>query len=206
MNMKIALNVLTLNEEPRIKECLEYHKPFVDYIFVLDGGSTDRTVEIAQEIADRVVIRLPHGDYADDRNYAFNQTPPEYEWVLAVDADERFHIRFLQLMRDIIDSTLKAHPEAVAFRFPRANLPRANDFPDYQTRLLKNDGSLEWENKVHAVPRLKGDTVAVQSRYGRCFTVLDCPIWHLPRRGDIERDWWNTEQFKEVFKDKNPVE
>ena len=42
---KVACIVLIKDEEPRIKECLERLRPYVDYILVLDNGSTDRTIE-----------------------------------------------------------------------------------------------------------------------------------------------------------------
>jgi glycosyltransferase involved in cell wall biosynthesis len=45
--MKIVAMCCTLNEERNIKTFCEVYSRFVDHIVICDGGSTDRTVEIA---------------------------------------------------------------------------------------------------------------------------------------------------------------
>ena len=197
--VKVACVVLTLNEEPRIEGCLSHVRRYVDYILVLDGGSTDKTVEIAEGYADRVAVRQPSGSFAEERNYARALVPKDHLWILWVDADERFDKGFLQNMELEVEGAEKAN--IVCFRFPRINLPDGRDYPDYQVRLFRNSRDILWKGEVHEVPYLvKGkDTVRIDQvdngerayRLGVA-TAKGYPILHLPRRSDIARPWWET--------------
>jgi len=181
--MKVSAVILTLEEEPRIEECLKQLRPHIDYILVLDGESTDRTVEIAKRYADAVKIKKPSGNIAKDKNYAWSLVPKEFEWTLFVDADERWDQAFLRNMK-----TMMENHNVLSFRFPRINLPTAINYPDYQVRLLKNDGSIEWRRPVHEIPYHKPSNKPVDQV--STLTLLEYPIIHLPRRKDLKRRWW----------------
>jgi len=189
--IKIAAVVLTLDEEPNIKDCLKQLKPFVDHIVVVDGGSKDKTVEIARKYAHTVRVRERVGSIADERNYGWSLVPPETKWVLFVDADERFNLNFLRGMRELLSRI-----DALAFRFPRANLPKLVRYPDWQVRLLKNDGQLEWRRwagSLHDVPYSKELNVPVDRCGTACLTLIEYPIYHMLRREELNREWWSTE-------------
>ena len=49
MKNKIAILILTYNEESNIKDCIETAK-FADEIIVIDSGSSDNTKAIAESI------------------------------------------------------------------------------------------------------------------------------------------------------------
>jgi glycosyltransferase involved in cell wall biosynthesis len=82
--LDISAVVIVYNEEKNIRRCLEA-LGWAREIVVVDSGSTDRTVEIAREFTDRVIIHEFEG-YVRQKNYALDQAAGE--WVLAVDADE----------------------------------------------------------------------------------------------------------------------
>ena len=175
--MKIAAILLTLNEKNHVKECIQHVKPYVDYVYVVDGGSTDGTFDVATILADKVEKRPLITSFSEEKNYAWSQLPEDIDWTLFVDADERFHDLLLPNLYDIIEGIVEQHPETIAFRFPRANLPRCSDFPDFQTRLLKNNENIIWVNEIDEKPTLDGELVA--GIPGKCMTVLDKPIWHF---------------------------
>jgi len=175
--MKITAVILTLNEKNNVKECIQHLKPHVDNVIVVDGGSTDGTLDIANILADKVDVRPQVTDFGEERMYAWSLVPEDTDWTLFVDTDERFHDLLLPNIREIIEGVVEKHPETIAFRFPRANLPRCSDFPDYQTRLLKNNENIEWVNDVDEKPMLDGEPVA--GIPGKCMTILDKPIWHF---------------------------
>ena len=56
VEVKITCILLTFNEESDVDQCLRQFRPYIDHILVLDGESEDKTVEIAQTIADNVVV------------------------------------------------------------------------------------------------------------------------------------------------------
>ncbi|MCS7002217.1 MAG: glycosyltransferase family 2 protein, partial [Dehalococcoidia bacterium] len=82
---RVSAVILTKNEEELIAGCIESVR-WADEILVVDSFSTDRTVEIAEQLGARVE-RHPFRDFADQRNVA--QRLATYDWVLFVDADER---------------------------------------------------------------------------------------------------------------------
>ena len=190
--MKIAGVVLTLNEQHRVAECLKHLRPYVDYLLVVDGCSTDLTYERSVALADRVVKHESSGDFSDERNYAETLLPDDIDWVLHCDTDERFHDRLLPEIDTVIEGVVEKYPETMAFRFPRANLPKAENYPDYQVRLLKRGSGYKWSYPVHSVPTVDG--VNVDTMPKKCMTMLDLPIWHLPRRTDLERPWWKKSE------------
>ena len=51
----VSVCIIAKNEEKHIEECLQHLKPFGFEIIVTDTGSTDRTVEIAEKYADKVL-------------------------------------------------------------------------------------------------------------------------------------------------------
>jgi len=193
--MKVACVVLTLNEEPRIEGCLKHLRPHVDYLLVMDGVSSDRTVEIAEEYADHVEMRPFSGSFAEERNYARTLVSKDCGWILWCDADERFDNGFLKNIRGNLEDA--ANYDQVCFRFPRVNLPDGKDWPDYQVRLFKNSRDIEWRGKVHEVPYFKPEDVLLdeldqeeRERVMGISTADGYPILHLSRREDERREWW----------------
>jgi glycosyltransferase involved in cell wall biosynthesis len=82
----ISILVLTLNEEINLPRCLE-SVSWSDDIVVLDSGSTDRTVEIAEAAGARVVYRKLE-DWSEHQNWAVTAIPFKHRWVYYTDADE----------------------------------------------------------------------------------------------------------------------
>jgi glycosyltransferase involved in cell wall biosynthesis len=86
--LPISVIVPVLNEEPNIAACLESVR-FADEVFVVDSGSTDRTVAIAESMGAKVVqFHFRPGGHRK-KNWALENLPFRNEWVLLLDADER---------------------------------------------------------------------------------------------------------------------
>jgi glycosyltransferase involved in cell wall biosynthesis len=83
--MRLSAIVLTKNEEANIRECLAALS-FADEVLVIDSGSTDRTITLAESLGARAIIH-PMTDFASQRNFAMAQA--KGDWVLFIDADER---------------------------------------------------------------------------------------------------------------------
>ncbi len=78
--------ILTLDEELHIGRCVLSALP-LGPVFVVDCGSTDRTVEIARE-AGATVLFHPWEGHARQKNWAMHHVPVDTTWLLFVDADE----------------------------------------------------------------------------------------------------------------------
>lgn len=62
--------VLTKNEAKQIPSLIENIKLFTDNILIIDSGSTDSTVEIAQSLGATVIYRAWTDSFAEQRNFA----------------------------------------------------------------------------------------------------------------------------------------
>jgi glycosyltransferase involved in cell wall biosynthesis len=83
--LPLTVVVLTKNEEENIGPCLNSVYGWAGEIIVVDDESTDRTVAIAEEFADRVLHRKMDIE-GSHRNWAYDQAA--HDWVLSLDADE----------------------------------------------------------------------------------------------------------------------
>lgn len=109
--MKISATIITCNEERNLPRAIESLR-CCDEILIVDSGSTDRTVEIAQKFGARVLEANWRG-YAGQKNYASDQAT--YDWILSIDADEA-------LSEDLeaeIWQLKKNGPDCDAFTVPR---------------------------------------------------------------------------------------
>lgn len=84
---KLAVIILTYNEELNLGQALDSVVGWANEIFVLDSFSTDQTLEIARQHGCHIA-QNKFENYAKQRNYALDQLPIRSEWVLFLDADE----------------------------------------------------------------------------------------------------------------------
>lgn len=82
--MKISATIITFNEERNLPRAIESLR-CVDEILVIDSGSNDRTVEIAEKLGARV-LESPWPGFAHQKNRAAEHA--SYDWILSLDADE----------------------------------------------------------------------------------------------------------------------
>ncbi len=84
----ITAIILTKNEELNIGRCINSIKSFVDRIVVVDSGSTDNTISIAQELGAEIFKHEPFEHYAKQFNWALDNVNIKTKWVYRIDADE----------------------------------------------------------------------------------------------------------------------
>jgi glycosyltransferase involved in cell wall biosynthesis len=85
----LSVVVLTFQEEKNLPHLIESMRRLNAELFVIDSGSTDRTVEIARA-ASAHVVEHPFQSQAAQLNWALGALPIRTEWVMRMDADERF--------------------------------------------------------------------------------------------------------------------
>jgi hypothetical protein len=153
---KLTVVILTKNEEKNIAECIE-SVSWADEVLVLDGGSTDKTVDIAKGLGCRVVER-PFRGFADQRNAALDLV--ENEWVFFIDADERVTPELASEVRRVICEGGKEGwwVPRHNYIFGRLTL-HAGWYPDYQLRIMKR-GKAHYDptREVHEIVILEGES------------------------------------------------
>lgn len=135
----VSVLILTRNEEKHIRDCIESCLPVADEVIVIDDGSTDQTVAIAETLGAKVVQHALAQDWAQQRMFAISQA--SCEWILFVDADERVSSDLAQEIRNVIRADIKK-----SFTIQRENVFHYNRAthgvlrPDRVLRLMPRDG------------------------------------------------------------------
>lgn len=87
MESNITAIILTKNEALNISRCIESLGDLPDRIVIVDSGSTDATIDIASKYNVDIYIH-PFKHYADQFNWALDNTNIQTTWVYRIDADE----------------------------------------------------------------------------------------------------------------------
>lgn len=98
--LPVTVVILTKNEERHIARAMASVAPIADRVFVIDSGSTDRTVEIARGLGAEV-FRNDWVNYATQFNWALEQLPADTKWIFRLDADE--------VVSEALAAEIKAH-------------------------------------------------------------------------------------------------
>ncbi len=94
--------IMTKNEEKNIVDCLKSMQGFAKRCVVIDCGSTDRTVELAKELgADVYTHEFEY--YARQFNWGIDNCDIDTEWIIRLDADERFPDKLNREIEKIIE-------------------------------------------------------------------------------------------------------
>jgi glycosyltransferase involved in cell wall biosynthesis len=97
--------MIVKNEEVMLGRCLESVRHIADEVIVVDTGSIDRTVEIAESFDARIFFYPWDGSFSNARNYALQQAT--MDWILIMDADDEFEKQDTDMLRHMIsDDTL----------------------------------------------------------------------------------------------------
>ena len=136
----VSVLILTRNEEQHIRDCIESCLPVADEVIVIDDGSTDQTVAIAETLGAKVFQHALKKDWAQQRMFAISQA--SCKWILFVDADERISSELQMSIRDAI-----AKQERYAYWIERHNIFHHNTAthgsmrPDKVLRLMPKEGA-----------------------------------------------------------------
>jgi tetratricopeptide (TPR) repeat protein len=88
--MDISFVAIVKNEAANLVRCLASIKPYVDELVIVDTGSTDKTIAIAQQYEAKVSHFEWCDDFAAARNHAFSLASGD--WILTLDADEELQV------------------------------------------------------------------------------------------------------------------
>src|SRR3954470_9772945 len=94
--------IQTFNEEENLAHTLASLQGWVNRVFVVDSGSTDQTVKIAERYG-ATVVHHPWEGYAAQKNWALDHLPFESHWILILDADEAVSPPLRREIEDVVD-------------------------------------------------------------------------------------------------------
>lgn len=164
--LPLSIALITKNEEQNIRDCLQ-SVAFSRQIVIVDSGSTDKTLAIAEEFGCDIYKERWHG-FGPQKQLAIDKcTEP---WILVLDADERVPPETAGVIEKVISSR---EIKAAGFSFPRKNyfqgkwIKHAGWWPDRILRLFRSGMGKMTKASVHEAVEVRG-----------CVENLDFPIEH----------------------------
>lgn len=167
-NLPLSCFIIAQDERDRIVRTIRSVKPWVGEVVVVDSGSSDDTVAVAQSEGARVIVQ-PWLGFGGQKRFAEEQC--RYDWVLNLDADE---VAPLEL-REAIEALFRSgSPELVAYGmpvhviYPGWQKPRIWARDNWYVRLYDRKVVRFRDSRVH-------DTVVTgEHQVGR----IESPIFH----------------------------
>jgi glycosyltransferase involved in cell wall biosynthesis len=188
--MTLSVCIITLNEEANLARTLKSVKDIAEEIIVVDSGSTDGTVTIAQSFGAKVFVE-PWKGFARQKNSSLAKAG--CDWILSLDADEEVSPELAGSIQTLIKPGQTPH--FAGYTMNRRNLyfgkwiKRSGYYPDPKLRLVKR-GAAEFELRdVHEdmkmqeeLGHLKGDLIH------HAYPTLESFIEHANRYSSLGAD------------------
>lgn len=155
MTKTISVVMATYNEEENLRNCLSSIKDLAAEIVVVDGGSKDKTLEIAKEFGARIIQTNNPSNFHINKNKAIDAA--KEDWILQLDADEIVTERLRAEIKNAVDNK-----NINGFWIPRKNfflnrfLTKGGQYPDYTLRLYKNGKGRLPGKDVHEQATVEG--------------------------------------------------
>ena len=203
--MKISYAIPVCNEHEELKRLLDFlelHIQKEDEIVVQcdQGNTTPKVYEILKNRTNIKVI-----EFALNNNFAlFKNNLKEHcsgNWIFQIDADEWPD----EYLISVLPSILEENNDIDVFLVPRINevigITQSHlgewgwnmsdkgwiNYPDYQTRIIRNLPEIKWHNKVHEV--IKG-----HKKFSTLPTNPEYSLWHPKHitRQEAQNKFYNT--------------
>lgn len=146
---KLSVVLATYNEENNIADCLKSVHEIADEIVIVDGGSEDKTVEIAKDFGANIIITDNPPIFHVNKQKALERA--KNQWILQLDADER-------VTKKLGDEILKViNMEDIEIDKYQASLSNKNLFQKHQRLIEERDGNFIKDGNSYSaffIPRL----------------------------------------------------
>ena len=196
----LSVVLATYNEESNLAGCLDSVRGLADEIVIVDGTSTDKTVEIAKKYGAVVKVTTNKPNFHINKQMAIDMAAKD--WILQLDGDEQISPEQKKEIEEILEKDPK---EFNGYWMPRKNwflgrfLMKGGQYPDYTLRFYRNGkGSLP-QKDVH-------EQAVVEGKVG----YLKSALLHYPYKNFSHYlNKWNrynilfAGQIKEERKNKN---
>lgn len=151
--LKLSQCMIVKNEEDNIRRALSWGKDIMMEQIVVDTGSTDCTIEIAEKMGAKVFHFDWINDFAAARNYAIEQA--KGEWIAFLDADEYLQEndkrRLVQILNYFDVNGITKEKKIDVIRTELANVEEDGRITsvDFQDRVFRRDENLRYKGKIH---------------------------------------------------------
>lgn len=199
-----------------VPECVLSCVPFASQIVVVDGGSTDGTIEIYKYLAEKYpqleIYNRPWDEgsphaFANQKEFARSKC--RYSWCIRLDHDEVFHEKDANDLQKLSEENFKT-----AYRFPRINFYK--DYQHYKPAGADKKGYMYMYRNFLGVEHKfsQGNLDGLKYPNGAEFDEgykdrVEIPVFHYGYVRSLEKirllEARKSEHFKEVYKDRQDI-
>lgn len=150
--------IAVFNEEKNLEACLSSVRDIAGEIVVVDGGSTDATIEIAKRFRATIIQTDNPAIFHINKQKALDAC--HGDWILQLDADE---VVPEDLKTEIIGTINNKQEASNGFYIPRKNyfwghfMKKGGQYPDYVIRLVRRDKAKFPCKSVHEQIEVDGE-------------------------------------------------
>ncbi|MCL2046637.1 MAG: glycosyltransferase [Oscillospiraceae bacterium] len=158
--VRLSQCMIVKNEEKNIEKALSWAKKIAFEQIVVDTGSTDKTVEIAEKMGAKVFHFKWIDDFAAAKNYAIEQATGN--WIAFLDADEFFSIEnankvMMYLKKFQSDPQSKEKTLALSCKISNVD-DEGKPFAVFaQWRIFRNLPHIRYVGKIHERLSINGE-------------------------------------------------
>jgi len=168
--IRLSVALATLNEERSLGNCLDSVKGLADEVVVVDGSSSDRTVEIAKFFGAKVIVTDNKPIFHINKQQAIDEC--QGEWILQLDADEVVTPELAEEIRQVVEKDTDL-PAAYWIKRKKMFLGRwikkGGQYPDPVIRLFRRKKAFLPCKSVHEQMVIEGE-----------ISWLKNPMLHFP--------------------------
>ena len=188
-SVRLSQCMIVKNEEKNIEKALSWAKNIAYEQIVVDTGTTDRTIEIAERMGAKVVHFQWINDFAAAKNFAIEQA--KGEWIALLDADEYFSAgdtkKIMPFLKYIMADP-KLRNSWLVIQCPWAQLDDTGKVAEVftQERIFRNLPTIRYEGKIHEKLNVHVDNTV----YGEDITIMHTgyTATSIVRTNKIERN------------------
>lgn len=130
---QLSVVMITLNEAENLRRSLPPLSRISDDIVVIDAGSTDETVRVAEEFGATVEIRKWEG-YSSAKNHG--NARARHDWILSIDADEVLSDELVQSIKNLSPAEGTVYALDRITNFAGTWIRHSGWYPDWKIRLF----------------------------------------------------------------------
>lgn len=179
--MKLSIAIATYNEQNNLARCLSSVSDMADEIVLVDGGSSDKTLEIAKTYHAKIIRTDNPPIFHINKQKALDGC--RGDWILQLDADEVVPPDLAKEIVTIIKQQTTKNQQLNGYYIPRKNyfwghfMKKGGQYPDYVIRLFRRGKGRFPAKSVH-------EQIAIEGEVGH----LTNPMLHYSYM--TRRDYW----------------
>lgn len=189
---KLSLCMIVKNEEANLAKCLESVKDVVDEMIVMDTGSTDQTVSIAQEYGAKVPCMAWCNNFSTARNEALKYVTGD--WVLVLDADECLEPKVVPQIQKVI-----TNDDALVINLIRHEIGAVQSPYSLVSRLFRSHPKLYFSRPYHALIDDSAEQLIKAEPHWKVMDLAEIGILHYGYQPELIQSQDKSERARKAM-------